>query len=755
MTLSDFARKARGLAGVAAASLPALSPSSGQAATGTIQDVQHVVILMQENRAFDHYFGAMGGVRGYNDRNPLVFPNGQSDLFQPQGASNYVLPFPLAAQCITDVDHSHGSGLADWDSGKWDQWVPAKGPETMCYYTPAALPFHYALVNAYTICDDYFCSLIGPTYPNRLYLFTGMVDPNGTGGGPAIANQIPPGGFTWTTYPERLQAAGVSWRVYRPTGDSFGDVLPWFAQYRNATPGNPLYDRGVAMVPDVVAALQSDITNGTLPQVSWIIPTMDHSEHPLYAPVNGGIFIKRILDALASNPAIFNSTVFFITYDENGGFYDHVPSPIAPTGTPDEYVNGQPLGLGVRVPMIIVSPWSRGGHVCSQVFDHSSILRFLESWTGVREPNISAWRRQVCGDLTSAFDFANPDTSLAVLPNVAPDYSSAIAPAVPAVQTMPMEQTNSLLAMPLPYQPEVAAQADCATGQLYLTMSNSGSASVHLAVYANFAQSHLPWQFDVNPGSSLTNSFAVSARAGNAYDFTCYGPDGFQRRFAGSVALDCNEVEAASAIDTNAGVMTLTTQNATGTDVTFILTDGYGLAGPWTNDVPPGLTGTNLFPAVAANHGWYDLTVTCDSDAQFLRHFTGHIETGSPMPAEPGLYVALPPVSPPATNAPPVVYRPPVTNTPVAVTNSPPVIGLLGALEPMPGTNSLPLYATSYDTNLVLVYPAWASNCVVQASPSPGQDAWSPQSVTLNFISNYVLVTVPLSPSNMFFRLQQ
>jgi phospholipase C len=729
---------------MATAGFLALASQNIRAATGTIQDVQHVVILMQENRSFDHYCGCMGGVRGFNDRNAILFNNGQSDLYQPlgDGSTNYVLPFPVTDPCITDVGHDHATGLAGWDNGKWDQWVPAKRAETMCYYTPNSLALHQALANSYTVCDNYFCSLIGPTYPNRLFLFTGTIDPNGAGGDPAIENSVPAGGFTWTTYPERLQAAGVSWRVYRPEGDWFGDVLPWFAQFMNATPGNPLYDQGVAEVPDVVAALQKDISNGTLPKVSWIIPTFPESEHPVFPPAYGENFIKSILDALASNPDVLNSTVFILTYDENDGFFDHIPSPIAPPGTTNEYVGGQPLGLGVRVPTFIVSPWSRGGHVCSQVFDHTSIIRFLETWTGVQETNISAWRRQVCGDLTSAFDFAHPNTNdYPVLPDVAQLWVDPYTPAPPDVQALPVQLTNTLLSMPLPYQPEIAAQTDCAAGLVHLALTNAGSASVHFAIYSNPAQGDGPQQCDVIPGTLLTESFPATT----SYDLTCCGPNGFQRRFAGDLARDCNQIEAVSSIDTNAGSITVALQNATASAVQFVLTDGYGQGGPWTNTVPSGLAASNVIAAMANNNGWYDLTVTASSDAAFVRHYTGHIETGALMATEPVLPPRLVPLPPP----PPFIPL-----APLVLTNAPSVTNLLAAIPAAPDTNSLPFYATHFGTNLVLIYPAWASNCTVLASSSLTPDSWSPLNVTPTNMGNYAVAVMPASSNIMFFRLR-
>ena len=412
------------------AGLLALFPSVGDAASGTIQDVQHVVILMQENRSFDHYFGGLRGVHGFNDQSTLLFRNGNNAFFQPQG-TNYVLPFHAPTLRLDDVRHDWDGEHAFWNLGLWDQWVTVSSPAAMAYYGRDDLPYYYGLAEAYTVCDANYCSVMGPTFPNRLFLFTGMIDPNGTGGGPCVNNVVPTNGFSWTTYPERLQTAGVTWKVYRQPGDWFGDALAWFARFQSATPGNPLYDRGMATVSNVVSAFQEDVNNGTLPQVSWIMPPWKDSEHPGESAASGEIFVQQLLNGLASNPSVYNCTVFILTYDENGGLFDHLPPPVPPPGTTDEFAYGQPIGLGVRVPMLLVSPWTRGGRVCSQVFDHTSILRFLETWTGVEEPNISAWRRQVCGDLTSAFDFATPDTSHPNLPNASAAGAGTATPSPP------------------------------------------------------------------------------------------------------------------------------------------------------------------------------------------------------------------------------------------------------------------------------------------------------------------------------------
>lgn len=672
-----------------------LPVSNGDAGTGTIQDVQHVVILAQENRSFDHYLGALNGVRGFSDPNVLLLPNGTNDLYQSPTGGGYVLPFPIAEQCNGDVNHDWPNTHYAWDSGKWDRWVAFKGPNTMEYYTRTNLPFYSALADAYTLCDAYHCSVLGPTMPNRLYLWTATIDPNGIGGGPVTNNVVPAGGFTWTTYPERLQNAGVSWRVYQQSAGSFGgNPLAAFAQYKNALPGNPLYDRGMVLVTNLVAAFQFDVTNGTLPRVSWVIPPWTASEHPPYSPATGQFLTEQLLDALAANPAVYNSTVFMLTYDENGGFFDHVPPPVPPPGTTNEFIHAWPIGLGARVPMILVSPWTRGGYVCSQVFDHTSVLRFLEAWTGVPEPNVSAWRRQVCGDLTSAFDFAHPDTTIPTLPAIAPvTCPSGTNPPVPSPQVLPVQDAGSRPARPLPYQPDATGHGDCRSGRLAVVMTNAGAASVHFAIYANAYTTNGPWQYDVSSGSSLTDSFAVIPLTGGPYDFTCYGPNGFQRRFVGNLATDCNEVEVRSAIDANAGVITLVMTNPTSLPMMFTVTNGYGTNGLSLYNVPANGTATNTFAAMAASGGWYDLTVTASNNAAFLRRLAGHIEA------------------------------------------------------------SASLAAILSGGSLILTYPAWASGSVLQCSPQLAPAVWTAVSAVPTNVGNATMVTVPVAGTSMYFRL--
>jgi phospholipase C len=297
----------------------------------------------------------------------------------------------------------------------------------MGYYTRADLEFYYALADAFTICDHYFCSVIGPTDPNRLYSMSAWLDPAGTQGGPILSTSASRverfGTLSWTTMPEQLQARGVSWKVYGSPDGNYGDnVLPYFKQYQT---NSTLAANG--LTPTYPGDFQTDVADDSLPQVSWVLAPLINSEHPP-APVEyGEVVAANVLNTLVSNPAVWGKTALFITYDENGGFFDHVPPPVAPTGTAGEYLTASPLpsdasgvagpiGLGFRVPMLVVSPFARGGFVCKDTFDHTSVLRFLETRFGAEVPNLSAWRRSATGDLTTAFNFATVDSSVPSMP---------------------------------------------------------------------------------------------------------------------------------------------------------------------------------------------------------------------------------------------------------------------------------------------------------------------------------------------------
>jgi len=415
----------------------------------SLEQIKHVLILMQENRSFDHYFGTLQGVRGFDDPNAITLSTGRSVFYQPdpQNPDGYLLPFrndtttTNAAKAI-GTNHNWGPQHQSWNNGKMDNWVPAHraadgqahGPFTMGFCAREDLPYHYALADAFTVCDNYFCSVFGPTHPNRIMAISGTVDPDGKDGGPVVDNTVPASGYGWTTYPERLQAAGVSWKycVANPLGTDLG----WFTKYINAKPGDPLFDN--AMVPFSPSDVADMIRANDLPSVTWLdaqwLPSVyglpEAAEGPGNFSAAGAEYMDTILDALGSTPEVWAKTVFIINYDENDGRFDHVPPPTAPEGTPGEWVTVSPLpsgasgiagpvGLGFRVPALVISPYSRGGWVCSDLFDHTSTLRFLERRFGVMEPNISAWRRATVGDMTTALRLGEHDMSMPTLPDPA------------------------------------------------------------------------------------------------------------------------------------------------------------------------------------------------------------------------------------------------------------------------------------------------------------------------------------------------
>jgi phospholipase C len=416
-----------------------LLASAAEAAprAGSLRDIDHVVILIQENRSFDHYFGTLSGVRGFDDR------KGRSAFTQHGAGGTKLQPFRLPKFCFPDLTHEWGAQHKSWNGGRMDGFLRAHqasdvppseplgtAPETMGYYKRSDLPFYYALADAFTICDAYHCSVIGPTDPNRLMSMSASIDPAGTNGGPLLEtlvgrrNQLK-NHFSWRTMPESLGARGVSWKVYTsPSGGSFDNVLPYFKPY---TTGSALAARG--LVPTYPDDFMSDLQTNRLPQVSWLLTGVTDTEHPAISSAPAGeIAARTIVEALVSHPKIWARTALFITWDENGGFFDHVAPPTPRAGTKGEFLTLStlpsvaqgirgPIGLGFRVPMLVVSPFSRGGLVCSDVFDHTSTLRFLETRFGVKVPNLSGWRRGVTGDLTSAFNFAaTPRTSVSSLP---------------------------------------------------------------------------------------------------------------------------------------------------------------------------------------------------------------------------------------------------------------------------------------------------------------------------------------------------
>jgi phospholipase C len=431
--LSDAARLAA--AAFTASFLPSVvrreleAAQAGVPPAASLKQIKHVVLMMQENRSFDHYFGTMAGVRGFSDPHALKLEHGKSVFHQPDPKSpgGYLVPFHLdtqksQAQRIPATNNGWGVLHSSWNGGKMNNWLGShrqtdKGnaPFVMGYYKRGDIPFQFALAEAFTVCDAYFASVLGPTWPNRMYWMTGTLDASGHHGGPLIDNIESKKGFTWTTYAERLQKAGVSWKLYHQK-DEFGTNLFWqFKSFRDSHPKSDLFRHGLTAGPS--DQFERDVKHDRLPTVSWILPNGEACEHPDHWPAAGAELVARKIEALAANPDVWNKTVFILNYDENDGLFDHVVPPTAPPHTPGEYVQGVPIGAGFRVPCVVISPWTAGGWVSNEWFDHTSVLRFLEKVTGVREPNITGWRRKTFGDMTSVFRFKNKQGEFPKLPN--------------------------------------------------------------------------------------------------------------------------------------------------------------------------------------------------------------------------------------------------------------------------------------------------------------------------------------------------
>jgi phospholipase C len=659
-------------AGPAAASVRASSAAKAlpKGWTGTIADLKHVVILMQENRSFDHYFGTLRGVRGFGDKQILSYQNGTSIFQQPDTARTdlgYLLPYNLTDQTDGDLDHSWDGDHDAWNGGVWNNWVPAKGEETMGYFTRNEIPFQYAVADAFTICDGYHQAIMAPTSPNRMYFWTGTssgwtsnpndyeVDFGPDAGTPEV-----------TTYPELLQAAGIGWRVYAndQVGDSgsypdyflgdYGDNPLWFYQQYNSTNSreggtSELATRGAvtpwqtaagapalsqAHAAYVLSSFINDVTNNALPQVSWIVAPAGYCEHPSYTPDYGAHYVNTVLQTLFSNPDVWNSTALFITYDEHDGFFDHQLPPYPEASVTDEYISGLPIGPGTRVPMLICSPWSRGGYVDSNVYNHTSMLQFLAAWTGVTPVNITPWRASVTGDLTSAFDFQNPDFSIpANIPTLDQTWAltqltgGSTTPPAEGDQQMPTQEPGKRPHRPTVHQPFADVRVDRATSQVTATLTNTGQVGVSFAVYPDDYLAFTPTPVTVlqsSPGSYVWDATQTDGK----YAFSVYGPDGFVTSFAGEVvpagqnagqvpvvraALRSGEAKTVELTLANEGqeeiFYTVTPNDYEGRTQTVTVSQGHHKKISWPTD----------------QYGYYDVVITASTSDGFRRRFAGRV----------------------------------------------------------------------------------------------------------------------------------
>lgn len=331
----------------------AIHPRSARAADTPLE---HVIIACQENRSFDHYFGYAPQVQaaGFGPPPGYSQPN-------PGGTPDPVEPYRFTDLQTPDVPHDWGSVHGQWNNGAMDGFMTHSGIWAMGYYTEQELPFYYDLFEDSTLCGNFFCSLLGPTWPNRFYLMAG------TSGGITTNGQWGYGIFGYPMILDLLDAAGVSWKIYNVNMDSvpYGNTDNVAVFWENfAHDQRTLGSRG---------GFLNDLRKDRLPQVSFIIPSYARGwdEHPP-ASVAVGMGIQEELVAALRQSAAWENSAYIITYDEHGGYFDHVPPPQLDA-----------FGLGIRVPTWVISPWAKPGHIEPTVYDLTSILKFLERLHGL------------------------------------------------------------------------------------------------------------------------------------------------------------------------------------------------------------------------------------------------------------------------------------------------------------------------------------------------------------------------------------
>jgi phospholipase C len=811
-----------GLAGMLPGSVQrafAIDPAPGS----TYLDAEHVVILMQENRSFDHAYGSLRGVRGFNDPRAMTLPDGNPVWLQTDANGHTYAPFRLNlkdsnATWMGCLPHSRESQVGAGNHGKHDRWLIAKrvggkdpAPLTLGFYNRKDLPFYYGLADAFTICDQNFCSAMTCTTPNRLYLWSGTIKAQ-----PALQSKANLDNsdadfdtpVSWKTFPERLEENNISWRVYQnelsiPTGQdgdhdvwlsNFGDnPLEYFTQYHvrfssahrlylvdhekslaaevkdleSQTPSpeqaknlktkrNELeqvrrdlitytaenfeklsgheqnlfrkaftvntadsdyrelatltYDEGgtthqmLAPKGDVLHQFRDDVRSGKLPTVSWIVAPENFSDHPA-APWYGAWYLSETFDILTQNPEVWKKTIFILCYDENDGYFDHVPPFMPPhpgrpgTGKvssgidagveqespeqdqayrakhPHDPHGADPIGLGFRVPLVIASPWSRGGYVNSQVCDHTSILQFLEKFLSaktrrkIHEPNISEWRRTVCGDLTSVFrpyygETIHPPTPVERTAFLSLIDQAQFKPAPSGFKSLSAEEITQARANPLaatflpqqesgvrascalPYELAVDGRVDAHKNNLTLRFSagkkifGQHAAGAPFFVYApgkvraangpQFEAGRV-WNYAVAAGDTISDTWSLADFSEDKYHLRAHGPNGFFREFCGTAKDPLLEITLQPSLKlTEPDALRLI--NRDGKNALTVLVNDLAYGGESRTIIlaPHGdkNSSTALPLEMGRSFGWYDLSVRVADAPEFARRYAGRIENG-------------------------------------------------------------------------------------------------------------------------------
>lgn len=794
----------------------AIEPAAGS----TYMDAEHIVLLMQENRSFDHCFGTLKGVRGFNDPRAIDLPNQNKIWLQSNAAGETYAPFRLdikdtKSTWMSSLPHSRNSQIGALNRGAMDQWLDSKRsgykefaglPLTMGYYTREDIPFYYALADAFTVCDQHFCSSLTGTNPNRLFFWNGTVREKQENGYRALLENGESEfmDLSMSSFAERLQEAGVDWKVYQnelssdvnfdvglneeedewvcnfsdnplaylagyhvrmhPTNiANFDpaeaaliaeiavlekesqadekvqkqlikkkaalaqvqqDKLKFTAQkfealsdtekelhkrafvtnvndpdYRRLTPLS-YDDHGTPrtmQVPkgDIFHQFRQDVNNGKLPTVSWLVAPEKFSDHP-GAPWYGAWYVSEAMDILTQNPEVWKKTIFILTYDENDGYFDHVPPFVPPdpyrensgktsTGidTLTEYVAQHdnqydhapgPIGLGYRVPMIIASPWSKGGWVNSEVFDHTSTLQFLEhflsSKTGkiIRETNISDWRRTVCGNLTSAFrpyhgekspppEYLRKNEVLESIYNAQfkklPDNFKLLGSEDIAVINrsprssphMPQQEQGIKPSCALPYQLYADGHISTDKKSFALTLMAGkeifGQAALGspFIAYARGGDERINRNYAVVAGDALSDTWMLDEFDGQNYHVQVYGPNGFFREFAGSPAdpevFVSFEYQRSSAFSRKlTGNVELTLHNLTKHPQVIDIIDHAYHANHHQRNLQAGDKCVQVLN-LTNSHGWYDFSVKVSGNHGFEKRYAGRVETGAPSFSDP------------------------------------------------------------------------------------------------------------------------
>ncbi len=408
------------------------APRDNSLSSGLSAPIEHIVILCQENRSLDHYLGFLPGLLSPRPTAGNQLPDAQGKTFDP---------YHDPTQCDLEPSHHWDQAHQKWNSGRMDGFVAVDdGASSMGYLEADDHLYHADLAQAYGIADNYFCPLIGPTTPNRCFLWTGTHGGWRQNPDPAAPSDV--NIMSWPTAADSLEAKSITWPCYAvadgntPTPVGSFNPYVFFPQHR-ADP-RTFYD---------ISLFLAQARAGTLPNVSWIVTQLVVSEHPPAAPDVGQALVALVTQALQNGPA-WAKTALFVTYDESGGFWDHVAPPICEYDRPEDhpwvdtstmqtqFVNdGQPIGPAFRVPFIAVSPYIREGSVFHDAADHTSVLRFLEWRFGLDPiPTIAPQRRAQLSELVSMFDFSpTADMSTRNLPTTV-DISAALKQYAAAAQ---------------------------------------------------------------------------------------------------------------------------------------------------------------------------------------------------------------------------------------------------------------------------------------------------------------------------------